>query len=134
MQLADPRLSSHHWLLDAVRQGLREIRAAELASLPVEGHGGKLERLMIATDVGLVEGATTDQIIDGMPGLALDLKLWRDVRVSARIRVDPQHGAHAARVILNLDDRTVSSWSNDVLECAAEFIAEAIAQAAAARR
>jgi len=134
MKLDDPRLSSHHWLLDAVHQGLREIHATELASLPVERDDGSLERLMIATDVGLVEGATTGQLIDGMPGLTLDLKLWRDVRLTARVRVDAQHGAHTARVILDLDDRTVSSWSSGAVECAAEFATEAIALASSARR
>jgi hypothetical protein len=134
MKLDDQRLSSHHWLLDGVHQGLREIRATELASLPVEGDDGKLERLLVATDVGLVEGATTGQFIDGFPGMTLDLRLWRDVRLSARVRVDPQHGTHTARVILDLDGRTVSSWSNSTVECAAEFAAAAIAQAAASGR
>jgi len=134
MKLDDPRLSSHHWLLDAVREGLKEIRATELASFPVESRDQTLERLLVATDLGLIEGTLGKPPLGGMPSLTLDLRLWRDVRVSARIRVEPQHGAHWADVTLDLDGRAVSTWSNDATASAAEFAAEALAQAAAARR
>ena len=69
----------------------------DLATFPMEADDGSLERLMIATEMGLVEGTLSYPAVDGFPGLILDLHLWRDVPVSARARIDTQQGAHAAR-------------------------------------
>jgi hypothetical protein len=129
MKLDDPTLSDHNWLVDPVRAGLSELRATELASFPVEASDGSLERLMIATDLGVVEGTLGGPTVDGMPRLTLELSLWRNIPMSARVNVDAQHGAHTARVLLNIGERTVSSWSLDTRQAAIDFIAEALRQA-----
>jgi hypothetical protein len=126
MKLDDPALSSHAWLVDAVREALAALHATELAAFPVESPDGKLDRLLIATDLGLVEGTLTGPPIEGMPGLVLDLRLWRDVVVSARARVDTQHGAHAARLILTIGDRTVTSYELRTRDAAEAFIVEVL--------
>ena len=134
MRLEEPGLDGHRWLLDAVREGLTGLGATELATFPVEAPDGALERLMIATDLGQIEGTLTGPPIDGFPGLVLDLRLWRDVRVSARARVDTQHGAHAARLILTVNDRTVSSYELRTRDAAESFIAAVLTQASQASR
>jgi hypothetical protein len=100
----------------------------------VELPDGGLERLLIATELGLVEGTLTGPPIEGMPGLALDLRLWRDVPVSARARVDTQHGAHAARLILSIGARTVTSYELRTRVAAEEFISQALVLASRAAR
>ena len=133
MKLDNPELSEHGWLVDAVRVGLAELHAAELASFPIEAHDGALERLMIATDLGIVEGTISGPPVDGFPGLVLDLRLWKDVKVSARARVDAQHGAHDARALLMVNERTISSWSLSTRTAANEFIAVVLMQASKTR-
>jgi len=129
VKLDDPKLSEHAWLLDAVRDGLAQLHTTELATFPMEAADGTLERLLIATELGLVEGTLSGPPIEGMPGLVLDLRLWRDVPVSARARVDTQHGAHGARASLTIGERVVSSWSLPTRQAADEFIGEVLAQA-----
>lgn len=129
MKLDDPNLSEHGWLTDAVRVGLQELHVTELASFPVEAHDGSLERLMIATDLGVVEGTVSGPPVDGFPGLVLDLRLWKDCKVSARARVDAQHGAHDARALLTINERPVSSWSLHTRDAANEFIAIVLQEA-----
>lgn len=133
MKLDDPNLSEHGWLADAVRVGLKELHATEIASFPIEAHDGTLERLMVATDLGVVEGTVSGPPVDGFPGLILDLRLWKDCRVSARARVDAQHGAHDARASLVVNDRTISSWSLPTREAANEFIKVVLEEASRAR-
>lgn len=133
MKLDDPELSEHGWLRDAVEVGLRELHATELASFPIEAHDGTLERLMVATDLGIVEGTVSGPPVDGFPGLILDLRLWRDCKVSARARVDAQHGAHDARAALTVNDRTVSSWSLHTRDAANEFIGIVLAEVSRTR-
>jgi hypothetical protein len=133
MKLDNPELSEHGWLADAVAVGLRELHVTELASFPIEAHDGSLERLMVATDLGIVEGTISGPPVDGFPGLILDLRLWRDCKVSARARVDAQHGAHDARASLMVNDRTVSSWSLRTRDAANEFIAVVLAEAGRTR-
>ena len=134
MKIQDPGLSEHGWMADAVHQGLAELHAAELATLPIEGADGSVERLMIATDLGLVEGTLAEPAIDGFPGLILDLRLWRDVSVSARARIDTQHGAHAARALLTVGDQTISSYSLRTRDAARDFIREVLVRASQAGR
>ena len=122
MKLDDPNLSEHRWLADGVAVGLRELHATELATFPIEAHDGSLERLMIATDLGVVEGTVSGPPVDGFPGLILDLRLWKDCKVSARARVDALHGAHDGRASLVVNERTVSSWALHTRDAANEFI------------
>lgn len=133
MKLDNPEFSEHGWLADAVAAGLRELHATELASFPVEAHDGSLERLMVATDLGVIEGTISGPPVDGFPGLILDLRLWRDCKVTARARVDAQHGAHDARALLTINDRPVSSWSLRTREAANDFIAVVLAEASRGR-
>ena len=133
MQVADPALAEHRWLADAVAVGLLELHVTELASFPIEAQDGSLERLLIATDLGIVEGTISGPPVNGIPGLVLDLRLWRDCQVTARARVDAQHGAHDARASLTVNGRTVSSWSLRTREAANEFIAITLAEASRAR-
>ena len=53
--------------------------------------------------------------------------------MTARARVDAQHGAHDARASLTVNGRTVSSWSLRTREAANEFIAITLAEASRAR-
>ncbi len=133
MKLDNPDLSEHDWLVDAVHEGLAELHAVELASFPVEAHDGALERLMIATDIGVIEGTISGPPVDGFPGLVLDLRLWKDVKVSARARVDALRGAHEARALLTINDRTISSWSLNTRTAANEFIGVVLAEASKVR-
>ena len=133
MKLDNPDLSEHGWLVDAVREGLVELHVVELATFPVEGHDGALERLMIATDLGIIEGTISGPPVDGFPGLILDLRLWKDTKVSARARVDAQHGAHDARALLTINERTISSWSLSTRTAANEFIGAVLAEASKVR-
>jgi hypothetical protein len=129
VKLGDPDLSAHNWLAEAVREGLAGLKAEELASFPIETPDAGLERLMIATDLGLVEGTLTGPPVDGMPGLVLDLRLWRDVPVSARARVDTHHGTHLARLLMSIGGHTVSSYELRTRQAANDFIAEALNRA-----
>ena len=134
MKIDDPALSTHGWMSDAVHQGLAELHTTELASFPVEAEDGTLEGLMIATELGLVEGTLAGPAVDGFPGLILDLRLWRDVPVSARARIDTQHGAHGARVLLTMGGRTITSYSLRTREAATDFIREVLVRASQAGR
>jgi hypothetical protein len=126
MKIDDPALSAHGWLSDAVHQGLAELHTAELASFPVEAEDGSLQGLVIATELGLVEGTLAGPAVDGFPGLILDLRLWRDVPVSARARIDTQHGVHSARVVLTVGGRTISSYALRTREAATDVIREVL--------
>jgi hypothetical protein len=134
MKLGDSDLSAHGWLAEAVREGLAGLQVVELATFPIEAPDGALERLMIATDLGLVEGTLSGPPVDGMPGLVLDLRLWRDVSVSARARVDTHHGTHLARLLMNVDGHVVSSYEPRTRQAALDFIAEALGRASRAGR
>jgi hypothetical protein len=134
MKLGDPDLTAHGWLAEAVREGLAALKAEELATFPIEAPDGALERLMIATDVGLVEGTLSGPPVDGMPGLVLDLRLWRDVSVSARARVDTHHGTHLARVLLNVSGHVVSSYELPTRQAALDFVAETLGRLSRAAR
>jgi hypothetical protein len=130
VKLRDPELSAHGWLADAVREGLSVLKTEEIASFPIEAPDGGIERLMIVSDIGLVEGTLSGPPIDGMPGLVLDLRLWRDVAISARARVDTHHGTHLARVQLNIGGHVVSSYETRTRQAALDFIAEALGRTA----